>query len=358
MQLKFYLLLHFLGSIYASIDDRYHESIFEAIENLIIDEDIGCYSTINFPIPYGNSHNYDDDGSLEKTCSIKPYCCNVVIKLGSITTTPINQSMSLSFFRKYIIVFPYSHLQHLSYDADNVRVLSFTNNHYGLFEKLSNVWKIRKIWHGSMRKWVKRTEKPFWQSKQLRVACFMMPPYSEIWTYPNGSQWTGQGLEMSFLKEIANHDEFKVKWIDVLHEEGDLWGGIMPNGTSTGQAKLLYEYRADTSIGEIFCGFKIDYLHRISCSYAHTFDGFLTLIQKRKQPENWLGIVTPYTWRSWLFIGLSLFATTLVIMFHNKLTTDKIDIIMHFLDALNPMAGRPMSQPGFQAKRIKKYLQF
>ena len=98
------------------------------------------------------------------------------------------------------------------------------------------------------------------KGKRLRVATFMLPPFTELLTDSNGQQWSGQGLEMSFLKEIAIYDEFHIKWVDVLYEEGELWGGILPDGSSSGQAKVLYEFRADVGIGEIICGFKYDYL--------------------------------------------------------------------------------------------------
>ena len=349
-----YSLIHFFLYFCGSNCVQYDYSFLESLESLILKEEIGCYSVINAQLLNGNYHYYDNNESLEKSCSINPACCNLVVM--QITAPVINEPMSLSFFRKYIIISPYSNLHNLSYDAVNVQVIGFHNHHYSILEKPDDVWQVKKIWNGS--DWVEVNTKYNLQSRhQLRVAAFMMPPYSEIWTNPDGNQWTGQGLEMTFLKEVALHDQFDIKWIDVLYEEGDLWGGILPNGSTSGQAKVLYENRADIGIGEVFCGFKFDHFNKLSCSWSYDFDGLLTLIQKPKQQDNWLGIVTPYTSMAWACIGLSLVVSTLVIMFYSIISGKRIDITMYFLDALNPMAGRPMSQPGFQAKRIKEYVQ-
>ena len=351
MKSIFHSLIPFFLYFHISNCKQYN-SFSEPLEKLILAEQIGCYSIVNVQLVNGNSHYFDDNQSLEKSCSINPACCNVVVIQ---VTTPINnQSMSLSFFKKYIIITPYSNLRTLTYDAVNVLVLSFHNHHYSILQKTDNVWQVKRVWNGTH--WVELNKKYLQSKPQLRVAAFMMPPYSEIWTTPDGNQWTGQGLEMSFLKEVAVHDQFDIKWIDVLYEEGGLWGGILPNGSTSGQAKVLYEHRADVGIGEIFCGFKFDYFNKQSCSWSYDFDGLLTLIQEPKQHDNWLGIVTPYTSMTWGCISLSLIAATLVIMFYNMVFGRRIDITMHFLDALNPMAGRPMSQPGFQAKRIKEYV--
>lgn len=324
--------------------------LHEAVQRLIDADHIGCYSTINFQMPFGKSHNFNDNEALEETCAFDDSCCNLVVFADSPSS---NGSKSLSQFRKYIIVTENPTIQQLSYNPVNVElIITFNENAY-LFNKLGKYgWLLKKVWNGS--EWMNKSEKSIFEGLPMRVATFMLPPFTDIWTLPDGTQLIGQGLDMSFMQEIAAHDNLDIQWIDVLHETGELWGSVLPDGSSSGQVKILYQFEADVGIGEILCGFKFDYLNRLSCSWTYHFDGLLTLIQKPKSQRNYLGIVTPYTTVVWGCVCVTLLVATLVIMFEQFTSTGGFDIMVNFLDAFNPMAGRPMSKPGFQAKRIKK----
>ena len=84
------------------------------------------------------------------------------------------------------------------------------------------------------------------------------------------------------------------------------------------------------------------------------FDGLLPMLQRPKPKASWLGLVTLYTPIAWVAIVGALFAGTIVIGICTRLSnrSAKYNWSLHFLDALNPMTGRPMSMPGFHAAHL------
>ena len=185
----------------------------------------------------------------------------------------------------------------------------------------------------------------------LRVGSGPMMPWAFLWTLQNGTQLVGSGAYHEYLRMISELDNITLKWVDVLFQEGLLWGTLYENGSSTGLTKLVMEHQVDVATA-MYCGVR---LHRhLDCSTPIEYDGFAALLLKPKPLPSWLGIISPFDMTTWITILSTIITTTAILGSCMKyvIKLEKVDWTIHFLDALHPMCGRNMALPGLNAAHL------
>lgn len=192
------------------------------------------------------------------------------------------------------------------------------------------------------------------RGEALRIASGpKMMPWADMWTLENGTQVFGKAGYHEYLYVIAAKDDLELQWVNVMHEDGKLWGTLFDNGSSTGMVMLILERRVDLATC-VWCGIR---QHRnLGCSIGIAHDGYVALLLKAKPVPAWMGLILPFDGYTWLGIGCTLAATTLILGFCMKYVIQgkEVDWTLHCLDALHPMCGRNMLLPGLQAAHLGK----
>ena len=266
---------------------------------------------------------------------------------------------SLGNFRMYIVINMIRNEQpqkHLKLHQDNVIILQTVDGDKGMlgaYEKIRGQFIQTSIWNG--QKFIPGPFMRSFQGETMRLGTATMLPYTEVYTVNKDEIYIGSGTETTFLKAISAHDNVTIDWIDIVRfEGGSLWGTFLPNGSTTGLLKYLLEYKTDVTSLANYCGY---YQHRlIHCSVMHDFDGLVATLKNPEPRPKWQGLLTPYQKWAWMSIAASLIVTTMILGLCQKITfnSKKNDWPLHFLDALNPMVGRPMGGPGFNAAHLNR----
>ena len=242
---------------------------------------------------------------------------------------------------------------------NNVVLFQKRGKFFGFYEKKRNMMEKISVWDGNS---FRMNPKRRFEGETLRVGSTILPLFTEVYTLPNGTVFVGEGLENVFMKAITKAGGMELQYVDVLQFGKDMWGGDLGNGSFTGLLKVLLELtNVDATNLQHMCGYVL-HPHLI-CSNSYNYDGVTLALLKEPPAATWMGLITPYHWHAWLGILALLLVTTLVLGTCNRLSlsTGKFDWPLHFLDALNPMAGRPMCIPGFNAAHLggdKKILGF
>ena len=233
---------------------------------------------------------------------------------------------------------------------NNVVLFQKKGRLFGFYEKKRGKMVKISVWDGE-KFWM--DEKRDLHGEILRVGSTVLPLYTDVYTLPNGTVFVGDGLENVFMKAITKVDDMELQYVDVLQYGVYMWGAIYDNGSFSGLLKLLLELtNVDATNLQHMCSF-VNHRNLI-CSTTYNYDGNTFALLREPAAASWMGLITPYHWHAWLGIFGLLLVTTLVLATCHRLSLNdtKNDWALHFLDALNPMAGRPMSVPGFNAAHL------
>ena len=233
-----------------------------------------------------------------------------------------------------------------------------------IYEKKQGKFLQTSTWNGA-----RFSREPFvrsFEGETLRVTGSMGMPFIELYTDENEQVHAGSGVECIFFKAVSAHDKIPIEWIDITYVErerwGDVqWGTLWPNGSATGMLNYTLEYKTDIASMGFYFGFS--YHKNIWYGFPHDYEGLAVGLLNPKPSPSWQGLVTPYGKWAWISIAATVIAATFVLALCHRisLNSKKNDWPLHFLDALNPMAGRPMCVPGFDAAHLgqeKKILAF
>ena len=321
-----------------------------------------CYTVSSLTGSVQNEHDwkYDaftysmdavDNKQTPKDICIDPCCYRIIIFLNNFGEVDSNWLQH----RLYVLI--------NFNDTENAEELITTQDNLVLFQKKNRLFGVYDKFRGKMRKIAVWDGKAFSQSvirdfhgEKLRVGSGILPLFTNVYTNPdNGKVIFGDGLENIFFKVLSKVEDLELHYIDALPYDPTYWGRALTNGSFTGLLYLLLEVSyVDVTSMQHMCGFIIH--PNLQCSHAYDYDG-LALAAKRPPPlASWTGIITPYNSDAWLGIACLLIVATLVLGTCHKLSINnaKMDWSLHFLDALNPMTGRNMTVPGFDAAHLGK----
>ena len=323
------------------------------------------YSILSNLAPYDSNFYIEEDFphftfEAEKLANCKHLCCDhLIIVINGLGELERNYSESSQFHMYFFInMKPGEDPNTISVKLENLiifQVMESATELFTVYERKRKGMKRVYIWDGNyfLDNRNKKYQFPHrnYQGEIVRVASGPIMPMAFILTRPDGSQIAGNGAYLDYIRVIAIRDGLRVTYVDVLYEEGILWGTLYKNGTSTGMVKLILEHRADLTL-PILCGVRI---HRnLACSTSVEFDGFSAFRLKPEPFPTWQGLLLPFDLPTWFAILGSVMVTTVILAFCTKysLNKDKMDWPLHFLDAFHPMCGRNMAVPGFNAAHL------
>ena len=292
------------------------------------------------------------DNKRRPTEICKHSCCYTVIMMIKGLRELNNETWSQ--FRMYVFVNSDSTESprngHPEINLGNAVIFQKRGRFFGVYEKKTRGWVMISVWDG--RDFNRDPARNF-RGERLRVGSSVLPLYTEVYTLPNGTVFVGDAIENVFFKAIARKDGLELKYVDVFGYDSDFWGVDLGNGSFTGLLRLLLEIdEVDMTSLQHMCAYT---LHpNLLCSFAYDFDGIVFALKRPPPLEAWMGIISPYEPAVWTGISLTLLAATFVLGICHKLTLKSVknDWPLHFLDALSPMAGRPMCVPGFNAAHL------
>ena len=300
---------------------------------------------------------YSYDANYLDHCT-QACCDHLIIVINGLMELQTRYS-TLSQFHMYIFINTKSGENPENINIHLKNVLIFQNvlnlKLYSIYEKKNGKMEFVYYWDGNYFVNTNNIkEKTFirdFQREVLKVASGPIMPWAFLWTLPNGHQIVGGGVYHKLLDIFAEKDDLTIKYIDVVHQEGILWGTLYENGSSTGMVKLIMEYQVDLSTA-FLCGILE---HRnLACTRSFLFEGLSVMVPKAKPMPSWLGILLPFNLSVWFLILTIVFISGFIFGICSLLSkpTKKVDWTMHFLDALHPMCGRNMTIPGFNAAHL------
>ena len=307
-----------------------------------------CYAIV------GNG-DYGDRLGLEFTLDnlneCDDVCCDYsIIYIDDNTDLKLE---SLIPFRKYLVfmesdkkVMEMPRLEHL-----NVILFQKVGKFYSIYERRKGTFQQTAFSNG--QKIVKMTKNDDFEGEVIRVGSSLVPPYTEVITEENGKMTAKGGIETIFLRALMQKEKLNIEWLSPLSFGNYLWGFRYPNGSYEGMGKLLMGNMIDIASMNHMCPYLGAGNRFIMCSYHVDFDGYQMALLRPKANPTWMGIITPFTTLVWGCIGITLIVATLVLGSCHRLSFNKSnDWPLHFLDAVNPLAGRPMCIPGLQAAHL------
>ncbi|XP_066941538.1 ionotropic receptor 21a-like isoform X2 [Macrobrachium rosenbergii] len=140
------------------------------------------------------------------------------------------------------------------------------------------------------------------QRMPLRVATFEFAPSVVYARDESGRIVTRLGVDMEIIQGLAVIKNFTVEFVEVSYEEK--WGTKYPNGSWDGLMREVYDEISDIGVCNVFIDdfrwTETDY------SYPYNFMPGCFVTPTPKPLSNWQSPLLPFSWNTWVSIGISL----------------------------------------------------
>lgn len=134
----------------------------------------------------------------------------------------------------------------------------------------------------------------------LMVVTFEVEPFMYVTKRKDGSFYT-DGIEGILLRVLSKRMNFT--YLIETPSDGDMWGIILTNGSMTGACKLLYEGKANLSLGTF--GQTLDRLQIMDMSFSYYQTPLVFTVPPGRSYTPFEKLFKPFKYICWILIGVT-----------------------------------------------------